>query len=290
MISVIIPLYNKEKCIGRAIESVLSQSYTDFELLVIDDGSTDNSSAIVKKYSDSRVRYIHKNNGGVSSARNYGVKLASGNWVFFLDADDVLLPNAIQSLVDGTVGFPWIQIVIGGYIVKDLEKEYKKTPRCSGHIKNPMKHWWLRNIFPRTGNILLTKEAFWGVGGFDERISYNEDYALLLKLLSIYEIVVIPQITMIYTDDNKTLSIRKTPLNAEIGAYLSPLSKENVFINLSIYNQYRYTIDRRLEMQDKEGAAAIINEMKRSFTTIDRIRNYVLNKTSGLFNRIFASE
>ena len=90
MISVIVPIYNTEKYLDRCIQSILSQTYTDFELLLVDDGSTDSSGAICDKYAkqDSRVRVFHKENGGVSSARNLGLDNVKGEWVTFCDSDD----------------------------------------------------------------------------------------------------------------------------------------------------------------------------------------------------------
>ena len=86
--SVVIPLYNKEKAIKSTIESVLVQSFADFELLVIDDGSTDNSVSIVRQLDDNRIRLLSKKNGGVSSARNFGIQSANADYIAFLDADD----------------------------------------------------------------------------------------------------------------------------------------------------------------------------------------------------------
>ena len=97
-ISVIIPLYNKEGQIYETIMSVLRQTFPFFELIIVDDGSTDNSALIVKSISDSRIRYIYKQNGGVSSARNYGVKVATSDWIIFLDADDILFSCCLQTL------------------------------------------------------------------------------------------------------------------------------------------------------------------------------------------------
>lgn len=90
MISVIVPIYNAEKYLHRCIDSILAQSYTDFELLLIDDGSPDNSGAICDNYAakDGRIRVFHKENGGVSSARNIGIKYAIGDWISFIDSDD----------------------------------------------------------------------------------------------------------------------------------------------------------------------------------------------------------
>ncbi len=89
-ISVIVPVYNTEKYLHRCIDSILAQTYTDFELLLIDDGSADSSGAICDEYAqkDSRVRVFHKANGGVSSARNLGLDNAQGEWITFVDADD----------------------------------------------------------------------------------------------------------------------------------------------------------------------------------------------------------
>ena len=92
MISIIVPVYNTEKYLHRCIDSVLAQTYQDFELLLIDDGSKDSSGAICDEYAaqDTRVRVFHKENGGVSSARNVGLDLAQGEWVTFVDSDDYI--------------------------------------------------------------------------------------------------------------------------------------------------------------------------------------------------------
>lgn len=95
MISVVIPLYNKEASIKQSLMSVLSQSCQDFEVVIVDDGSTDNSVAKVEEIQDSRIRLILQENGGPGKARNTGVKNAKGSGCF-LDADDELLPNALN--------------------------------------------------------------------------------------------------------------------------------------------------------------------------------------------------
>ena len=89
MISVVVPLYNKKSSIKSTIESVLAQTYKDFELIVVDDGSTDGSADVVKSFDDNRIRLISKENGGVSSARNEGIREAKNEFISFLDADDL---------------------------------------------------------------------------------------------------------------------------------------------------------------------------------------------------------
>lgn len=100
-ISVIVPVYNTEQYLPRCIDSILSQTFTDFELLLIDDGSTDSSGTICDEYAqkDSRVRVFHKENGGVSSARNHGLDNAVGEWITFVDSDDYILSNFTETLV-----------------------------------------------------------------------------------------------------------------------------------------------------------------------------------------------
>lgn len=120
-ISVIVPVYNTEQYLPRCLDSILSQSFTDFELLLIDDGSTDDSGTICDAYAekDSRIRVFHKENGGVSSARNMGVDNAKGEWVFFMDSDDELIPEGLLTLVDGTSDT--VDMVMAGYEVVDNE-------------------------------------------------------------------------------------------------------------------------------------------------------------------------
>lgn len=100
MISVIVPIYNTEKYLPRCIDSILKQTFTDFELLLIDDGSTDNSGKICDEYAirDSRIRVFHKKNGGISSARNMGLDNAVGDWITFVDADDWVDENIYSKL------------------------------------------------------------------------------------------------------------------------------------------------------------------------------------------------
>ena len=100
-ITIIVPVYNTEKYLHRCIDSILAQTFTDFELLLVDDGSKDNSGTICDEYAakDSRVRVFHKENGGVSSARNLGLDNAQGEWITFVDSDDWLEKNALYNLI-----------------------------------------------------------------------------------------------------------------------------------------------------------------------------------------------
>lgn len=115
MISVIVPVYNTEQYLPRCIDSILSQSFTDFELLLVDDGSTDGCGKICDSYAekDSRIRVFHKENDGVSSARNLGLDNAKGEWICFVDSDDELMPNGIRMMAEGISDE--VDLVMAGY-------------------------------------------------------------------------------------------------------------------------------------------------------------------------------
>lgn len=114
-ISVIVPVYNTEPYLARCVDSILDQSFSDFELLLVDDGSTDGSSAICDACAqkDKRVRVYHKENDGVSSARNLGIDNAQGEWLYFVDSDDELLPNGLRTLVDNISDD--VDVAMGGF-------------------------------------------------------------------------------------------------------------------------------------------------------------------------------
>ena len=114
-VSIIVPVYNVEPYIPRCIDSIMCQSFTDFELLLVDDGSTDGSGKICDAYAekDSRIRVFHKENRGVSSARNLGLDEAKGEWVYFMDPDDEIVSDALLCLVKGIN--EEVDVVMGGY-------------------------------------------------------------------------------------------------------------------------------------------------------------------------------
>lgn len=128
MISVIVPVYNVEKWLSRCIASILAQTYTNFELLLIDDGSSDHSGVICDEYAgrDPRVRVLHKSNGGVSSARNLGLGNARGEWIAFCDADDYVSPYYLENLYKAASA-PDIDLVFNYAIVDCNGKAEKET-------------------------------------------------------------------------------------------------------------------------------------------------------------------
>lgn len=136
MVSIIIPVYNVQDYLARCVDSVLTQTYTDLEIILVDDGSIDISGDICDEYAlhDARVRVIHKENGGLSDARNAGLDVARGNYVAFIDADDYVHPSFVELLLK-TINETGAQIAVSTWQeLKDGDKPRKvktKRPRCT---------------------------------------------------------------------------------------------------------------------------------------------------------------
>lgn len=119
--SIVIPLYNKEKHIQKTIMSVLLQTFQDFEIIVVNDGSQDRSANIIEGLDDKRITLIHQENGGVSLARNKGIKESNADYIVFLDADDIWLPNHLESFIELITRFTTAGLYATAYKVRDLE-------------------------------------------------------------------------------------------------------------------------------------------------------------------------
>jgi len=185
LVSVIIPTFNRASTIDRAIKSVLGQTYKNFELIVVDDGSTDNTFELIKSYPINEI--IKTKNHGVSSARNQGILLAKGEWIALLDSDDEWLPKKLEWQINKIRNSPSCVCVHGeeiwirnGVRVNPMKK-YKK-----GEGDQFIPSLGLCSISPST--VLLKKEIFATIGHFREDYPVCEDYDLWLKLTSLYPV------------------------------------------------------------------------------------------------------
>jgi glycosyltransferase involved in cell wall biosynthesis len=179
-VSVIIPTYNQGNYLRQAIQSVLAQSYADFEVIVVDDGSTDNTSAVVGDLSDPRLRYARQANGGLSSARNTGIRNATGSFLSYLDSDDLFLPEKLRLLVALLEENPNLGLVAGQAVLIDetgqsLGEVFDKgLPEDSSQLLlgNPL----------HVGSVLLRREWQERAGFFDEGLRSYEDWDMWLRL------------------------------------------------------------------------------------------------------------
>lgn len=190
-VSVIIPTYNRAHLISRAIQSVLKQTYKDFEVIVIDDGSTDNTEYIIKQFQDkdNRIRYIkHKKNKGGSAARNAGIKLSKGDYIAFQDSDDEWLSEKLEKQMKFFEGAPSnVGVVYSGFWrIEGDTKNYIPSSQVTEKEGNVHKEL-LKGNFVTTQSIVIRKECFEKAGMFDESLPRLQDWDLVLRLSKYYE-------------------------------------------------------------------------------------------------------
>lgn len=173
MFSIVIPLYNKEVSVSNTIRSVLDQTITDFEILIVNDGSTDNSLEVVKNINDSRIRIIDKSNGGVSSARNRGIKEAKFKWICFLDADDLWNANHLAILNDLIIKFPLDKVFCTSY-TRSIKKENRGQDLSILIIEDYFKEA-IKYPFFWTSIVCIDKSVFDNLGLFKEHLGRGED-------------------------------------------------------------------------------------------------------------------
>lgn len=168
MISVIIPLYNKEPIIEKCLNSVLSQDYDDFEVVIVNDGSTDRSSDVVKSYTDYRIRLIEQKNGGPSKARNTGILASKGEWLYFIDADDEIEPGALKHFHDLAVVHPEADMFLGEVSFWNGKSKIASKVYEDGYVKNIFKSHFLDKTFQCSGSSLYKRSVC-------EKFLYNEN-------------------------------------------------------------------------------------------------------------------
>ena len=157
-ISVIIPLYNKEVIIKRTVMSVLSQSFQDYELIIVNDGSTDGSMDVVRSIHDDRIIIVEQENGGPSKARNAGVVNSHGEWILFLDADDELLPGALGVFARCITEHPEANLIACPFYSENGTSRVLKYPHSDGWLRNPYKANFLNQFNIRTGSFICKKK------------------------------------------------------------------------------------------------------------------------------------
>lgn len=175
-ISVVIPLYNKAPYIRTTIDSVLNQTCDDYEVIIVDDGSTDNSVEVIKSnYTSEKIRVIQKENGGPSSARNRGVQEANGEWVVFLDADDMLLPFALDYFSDLIRDYSGNNYFVCNYFLGYNGKaRLFSSIRHEGILKNPFFLEAIRELTERPGSSIIKRELLLQYP-FNEKLRRYED-------------------------------------------------------------------------------------------------------------------
>ncbi|WP_297337972.1 glycosyltransferase family A protein [Algoriphagus sp.] len=166
--SVVIPSFNRAATLERSIESVLVQTYSPHQIILVDDGSTDSTQKIVSKFP--KVTYHYQKNKGVSAARNKGVELATGEWLIFLDSDDELLPNALYDFQKEIEIYRDVLVFSAGYILIQGIRKNEFIPKEGRYIGQV------------SGSFVINRKLFLKLGGYDTRLKFGENTELFFRI------------------------------------------------------------------------------------------------------------
>ncbi|MGI0055789.1 MAG: glycosyltransferase family 2 protein [Nitrosarchaeum sp.] len=215
LVSIIIPVFNTEKFVKECIESALNQTYKQIEVIVVNDGSTDNSLEVIKKFSD-KIKIISKSNGGTASALNTGIKEMKGDWFKWLSADDLLYPNAIQEIIDESKKLDDVTncILYSNYDIIDSNGKILRQfiePNYNSKSSFELNTILLDHYIGNATTSLIHKSAFERFGMFDEKVGFAEDYELWLRFCILHNcrLHLVPKILGKYRIHETQLTAKK---------------------------------------------------------------------------------
>lgn len=188
-VSVVLPTFNRANTLGKAIQSVLSQTYENLELIVVDDGSTDNTEEVVKGFADSRLRYVcHGENRGAGAARNTGIKIARGEYIACQDDDSEWLPEKLEKQIKAfEKALPNVGVVYSGaYAIDGEMRTYLPHPHLT-QKEGYLHKQFLKGMFIVQPSVVIRKECFKAVGMYDEKLPSREDWDMWIRLSKYYD-------------------------------------------------------------------------------------------------------
>ena len=262
LISVIIPAYNAQSTIQETIESVLEQTFTDFELIVVNDGSQDSTLEIISSIQDSRIKVFSYDNAGASAGRNRGFAQSQGKFIAFLDADDLWTKDKLESQLVALQNNPQADIA---YSWSDCIDENSQFLRRGGYAKasgNIYPQLLLLDILENGSNPLIHRQAIIDVNGFDESLAAGQDWDFYLRLAINHEFILVPYRHILYRIYNQSMSANVWRLETaglevitrafnQAPASLQYLKKD------SVGNLYKYLVVKALEgIPDKKKCRA----------------------------------
>ncbi|HEY9673425.1 MAG TPA: glycosyltransferase [Waterburya sp.] len=206
LISVIIPVYNGEKSIKETLDSILHQTISDLEILIINDGSQDSTIEIVTSVQDPRIQIFSYPNAGLAASRNRGIKLASTDYISFIDADDLWTPDKLEAQYKALQENPQAAVA---YSWTDYIDDSSQFLRRGSHITvqgDAQAKLLVMDFLENGSNALIRKQALIDVGGFDELLPAAEDWDIFLKLAAKYSFVAVPSSQILYRISANSMS------------------------------------------------------------------------------------
>lgn len=238
MISVIIPLYNKEKTILSTLNSIRNQTLKNWECIVVDDGSRDNSCKIIEELHDERIILLKKENGGPSSARNFGLQFAKGEWILFMDADDVFFENAFEIFEDLIKTHSSIKCFCANFklLVGKRHRLYSRNT-IDGLVDNPFKRFLFQEISPRAGTLILHRSIAEKYK-FPVHMRRNEDVKYIFDVFKNEKVFSSSRYVMLYNQNTLAASARLNDIKKDYLGYLPHYSADK-WEAVAYYNLYK---------------------------------------------------
>ncbi|MCF3646977.1 glycosyltransferase family 2 protein [Planktothrix agardhii] len=206
LISVVIPVYNGAKTIQQTINSVLNQTFKDWELIIIDDGSQDSTVKIIREIEDSRIRIFSYDNGGLSLSRNRGIHHAQGEYITFLDADDLWTSDKLEAQFQALEEHPEAAVAYSWTDYIDQSSQFLHSGRHITINGNVYQHLLVNNFLENGSNPLIRKQALNQVGGFDSSINSVADWDMWVRLAALYQFVAVPLPQILYRVSTRSMS------------------------------------------------------------------------------------
>ncbi|MDN3676610.1 glycosyltransferase family A protein [Flavobacterium paronense] len=207
--SIVIPVYNKEKFVAKTIESALSQTFTDYEIIIVNDGSTDQSEAKISTFKDNRIQYYSKKNEGVAITRNFGIEKATADYICFLDADDFWHPNFLETMHRFTSELPEQKVFAAAIEIETKNKCIPALYSISSKSKFEIVNFFdasQKECVLWTSSACIHRNVFENIGAFDTKIKHGEDTELWIRIGLQFPIVFIRKILACYVYDEKSVS------------------------------------------------------------------------------------
>jgi glycosyltransferase involved in cell wall biosynthesis len=260
-ISVIIPAYNVERTVLETIQSVQQQTFQDFEIIVINDGSTDNTLEVVQRLEDNRIKIFSYTNGGLPTARNRGITHAQGEFISFIDADDLWTPDKLELQLKALQEYPSAGVAYSWFVC--MVEESQSTSFVESvpvqFVGNVYPQLLLGNFVGNGSNILVRRAAIEIVGEFDPTLKSCEDWDYYLRLAADWTFALVPQYQIIYRKAAESMT-SKVKVMEEQGlrvierAYQSAAPVYQSMKNQSLAHFYRYCADLHFTHQRHEQA------------------------------------
>ncbi len=279
-VAVIIPAYNAMTYLPESLESVLQQTFTDFEVLIVNDGSSDNIVQWANSLTDERVKFISQSNQGVSTARNLAISKASGEYITFLDADDLWHRTKLEKQVKFLDNNPTVGLVATWVILTDEQGNLGAEVKIDFKQGNIRKELIEINAIPCGSIPMVRRNCFDKVGLFDPTLRFGEDWELWARVAADYDFGLIKELLVYYRQHSKNSSKNSQEILPDFDRLIekmySSVPKELLPIKNKTYGRMNlYIAWKSLENKDYKGARDFCNRATKYYPQLQYTKNYL---------------